>query len=46
MWKKFCLNKCEQFIDYFPYFFEEKEKSSYLEVYKNITGGTIFILIS
>jgi hypothetical protein len=34
MWKKFCLNKCEQFIDYFPYFFEEKEKSSYLEVYK------------
>ena len=34
MWKKFCENKCENFINFFPVFFKEKEKSSFLEVYK------------
>ena len=34
MWKEFCDGKCFKFIDFFPYFFEEKKKSSFLEVYK------------
>lgn len=34
MWREFCYNKCEQFVNFFPFFFKEKEKSSFLEVYK------------
>ena len=34
MWKNFCIGKCFKFINFFPYFFEEKRKSSYLEVFK------------
>jgi len=34
MWKNFCTGKCFKFINYFPYFFEEKRKSSYLDVFK------------
>ena len=34
MWKKFCLGKCFKFINFFPYFFEEKRKNSYLDVFK------------
>ena len=34
MWKNFCLNKCAKFIDFFPYFFEEKKRTSYLDVFK------------
>jgi len=34
MWRDFCNEKCFKFIDFFPFFFEEVKKSSYLEVYK------------
>ena len=34
MWESFCEGKCYKFINLFPYFFEEKEKKSFLEVYK------------
>jgi len=34
MWEEFCISKCESFIDFFPFFFDKKEKTSYLEVYK------------
>ena len=34
MWREFCYKKCEQFVNFFPFFFKEKEKSSFLEVYK------------
>ncbi len=34
MWKNFCVGRCYKFIDFFPFFFEEVEKTSYLEVYK------------
>ena len=34
MWKNFCEGKCHKFINFFPYFFDEKEKKSFLEVYK------------
>ncbi len=34
MWREFCELKCFKFIDFFPFFFNEKEKSSFLEVYK------------
>ena len=34
MWKDFCNKKCVKFIDFFPFFFEKKNKSSFLEVYK------------
>jgi hypothetical protein len=34
MWKDFCKNRCNKFIDFFPFFFEEKNKTSYLEVFK------------
>ena len=32
--QKFCENKCEEFINYFPIFFDEMSSSSYLETYK------------
>ena len=34
MWKNFCIGKCFKFINFFPYFFKDKKKSSYLEVYR------------
>ena len=34
MWKEFCKLKCKRFINYFDFFFEEKNKNSFLEVYK------------
>jgi hypothetical protein len=34
MWRNYCFNQCEKNINYFHYYFDEKEKSSYLEVYK------------
>ena len=34
MWREFCYKKCEKFVNFFPFFFKEKEKSSFLEVYK------------
>ena len=34
IWQKFCENKCEEFINYFPIFFDEMNSSSYLETYK------------
>ena len=34
MWEKFCETKCNNFINYFPLFFNEKEEKSFLEVYK------------
>ena len=34
MWKKFCVNKCVKFINFFPFFFEKKNNSSFLEVYR------------
>tara|TARA_B100000963_G_scaffold312696_1_gene290264 strand:- start:825 stop:1940 length:1116 start_codon:yes stop_codon:yes gene_type:complete len=34
MWKNFCEGKCHKFINFFPFFFNEKEKKSFLEIYK------------
>ena len=34
MWKNFCVNKCKNFINYFPFFFEEVEKNSFISVFK------------
>ena len=34
IWKNFCLNKCENFINYFPLFFDEIKKTSFIDVYK------------
>ena len=34
MWKEFCIKRCVKFIDFFPFFFKEKDKSSFLEVYR------------
>ena len=34
MWEEFCFNKCEYFINFFPYFFNEKKKLSHLNVVK------------
>ncbi len=34
MWKNFCEKKCDKFINFFPFFFEEKIKTSYLDVFK------------
>ncbi len=34
MWEKFCKNKCENFINFFPFFFSEKEQTSFLDVFK------------
>ena len=34
MWRSFCENKCKYFINFFPYFFNSKEKYGYLETYK------------
>ena len=34
MWKEFCEKRCNNFINYFPLFFKEKEENSFLKVYK------------
>ena len=34
MWQHFCISKCENFINFFPKFFKEKNETSYLQVYK------------
>ena len=34
MWRNFCEKKCHKFIDFFPFFFDAKEKNSFIEVYK------------
>ena len=34
MWENFCKEKCYKFINFFPFFFKEMKKSSYLNVYK------------
>ena len=34
MWEEFCKTRCNNFINYFPLFFEEKGENSFLEVYK------------
>ena len=34
MWREFCENRCSNFINFFPLFFEEKKRTSFLEVYK------------
>ena len=34
MWEEFCKTRCNNFINYFPIFFEEKKKNSFLGVYK------------
>ena len=34
MWKEFCNKKCYKFINFFPFFFDKKNKSSFLETYK------------
>ncbi len=34
IWKDFCDKRCEHFINYFPYFFGEKDKTSYLSTYE------------
>ncbi len=34
MWEEFCKTRCNNFINYFPFFFNEKERYSFLEVYK------------
>lgn len=34
LWENFCKDRCENFINYFPYFFNHKKNSSYLETYK------------
>ena len=34
IWENFCKNKCKNFINYFPFFFDEMSNSSYLETYK------------
>ena len=34
IWKNFCESRCENFIDYFPFFFNEVKKNSFLKTYK------------
>ncbi len=34
MWRDFCIGKCSNFINMFPVFFDEMEKTSFLDVYK------------
>ena len=33
IWRDFCENRCKSFINYFPIFFNEMNKSSYLDTY-------------
>ena len=34
MWENFCKKKCDKFINFFPFFFQEKRKTSYIDVFK------------
>jgi len=34
MWENFCKKKCAKFINFFPFFFQEKRKTSYIDVFK------------
>tara|TARA_B100001939_G_C16882374_1_gene591513 strand:- start:125 stop:1234 length:1110 start_codon:yes stop_codon:yes gene_type:complete len=34
IWQNFCENRCENFINYFPFFFNEVKKTSFLKTYK------------
>lgn len=34
IWRDFCLDRCEKFINYFPVFFKEKNNNSFLKTYK------------
>ena len=34
MWKKFCVNRCENFINYFPFFFTQLDKDGFINTYK------------
>ncbi len=34
MWENFCRNRCKHFFNFFPYFFESKNKIGYLDTYK------------
>ena len=34
IWKNFCINKCENFINYFPLFFDKIKETSFIDVYK------------
>ena len=34
IWREFCVNKCKNFINFFPIFFQEMKNSSFIEVYK------------
>ena len=34
IWKDFCETRCTNFINYFPYFFNEVNKSTYLSTYE------------
>lgn len=34
MWEEFCKRKCENFINFFPFFFNEKNQTSYLDVFR------------
>jgi len=34
MWREFCKEKCSNFINLFPLFFESKRKNGYLKTYK------------
>ena len=34
MWENFCKKKCTKFINFFPFFFDEKRKTSYIDVFK------------
>ena len=34
MWKNFCIDKCEKFINYFPFFFDEMKNADFIKTYK------------
>ena len=34
IWQNFCENRCENFINYFPFFFNEVKKNTFLKTYK------------
>ena len=34
MWKKFCIKRCDNFINFFPILFGEKDKEGFLNTYK------------
>ena len=34
MWEEFCFSRCNNFINFFPTFFDKKKESSFIDVYK------------